>query len=134
MSPRATATGSSSNQTQMQSILEKVPRPRVARPQSGRNRAKREVHQSSGYIRSPTKKKGSIMNLPSESPNVFSRLTSGVSGLNGTQSKIKTQKKSDWMDAYGDLEGDLSSATQFQNKFRRSLYAPSSINNMSGSN
>ena len=174
LSPRATATGSSSNMTtnMQQSVLDKVPKPKMSRPQSGRNKLmKRDAntatfgqgpvttltsnqtltaaHNSSshGQLRSPQKKKGSVPPVPlaampegsrggelrgssgvEGSPNVFSRLTSGVSGLNGTQSKIKTQKKSEWSDAYVDLEGDLSSATQFQNKFRRSLVAPQSQN------
>ena len=62
------------------------------------------------------------MNVPSESSNVFSRLTSGVSGLNGAQYKVirEPQKANgDWIDAYSDLKGDLASASQFQNKFRR---------------
>lgn len=133
MSPRGAETVST-NQTQKQSQLEKAPRPKLARPQSGRNKLKKDnIHNSAALISSPDKKKGSILNLPSESPNVFSRLTSGVSGLNGTQSKIKTQKKADWIEAYGDLEGDLSSAAQFQNKFRRSIVDLHS-GNISGSN
>ena len=57
--------------------------------------------------------------------NVFGRLTSGVSGLNGTQAKIKVQKNTETIEAY-DLEGDLSSAQAFQNNFRRSFKGTSS--------
>jgi len=52
-------------------------------------------------------------------------LTSGVSGLNGTQAKVKVQKNTETIEAY-DLEGDLSSAQAFQNNFRRSFKGTSS--------
>lgn len=65
-------------------------------------------------------KKRNLMMNSTAGENVFGRLTSGVSGLNGTQAKVKVAKNAETVEAY-DLEGDLSSAQAFQNNFRRSF-------------